>query len=115
VGTLQILSASQSLRRRHSKDRNLYLSFFIAQNAQLDDAASRMTFQDMKLDQVPVLGLYGGGGARAAAKLQKVLGRRRSTVRVYRGTGPDLLVPGGLSPRFGAGLPEDVVRWLPRK
>lgn len=101
-------------RRRNPNARNLSLSFLIAQNARLD-AHSRMVLQQMKLNQVPVLGLYGGGGARAAAKLQQALGRRRGAVRVYRGTGPDLLVPGGVSPRFGAGLPEDVVRWLPKK
>jgi hypothetical protein len=90
------------------------LSFFIAQNAALD-AGSRTAFQALKRQQVPVLGLYGGGDARAAAALQQALGRRRGAVRAYRGTGPDLLVPGSISPRFGAGLPDDVVQWLPRK
>ncbi|MBD2724729.1 alpha/beta hydrolase family protein [Hymenobacter armeniacus] len=114
VGGLPISRSLRQRRMRPNDARNLHLSFFIAQNAQLDDA-SRAAFQNMKAERVPVLGLYGGGNARAAAALQRVLGGRRGTVRVYRGTGPDLLVPGDVSPSFGAGLPEDVLQWLPRK
>ncbi|MBJ6111041.1 hypothetical protein JAO73_18610 [Hymenobacter sp. BT523] len=108
------LSRGAKQGQPQSDEGSIRLSFFIAQNAQLDDA-SRKTFQNMKAERVPVLGLYGGGNARAAAALQRVLGGRRGTVRVYRSTGPDLLVPGDVSPRFGAGLPEDVLQWLPRK
>jgi hypothetical protein len=39
-------------------------------------------------------------------------GRRGTTARAYRTTGPDLLVANGLNPQFGPGLPGDVIHWL---
>ncbi|GAC1372023.1 MAG: hypothetical protein NVSMB30_12320 [Hymenobacter sp.] len=87
-------------------------AFLIAQNAEID-AAARTAFRELRQRKLPVLGLYSGSAAQRAGALRSALGGRRgTTVRVYRATGPDLLVPGGLSPHFGPGLPADVVEWL---
>ncbi|WP_210519958.1 hypothetical protein [Hymenobacter terricola] len=92
------------------------VAFVIAQNAEVDPAA-RTAFQALQKRKLPILGLYGGaGGLQRAAGLRNALGRRGSNmVRTYRTTGADLLVPAGLSPRFGPGLPADVVEWLQGK
>ncbi len=86
------------------------VAFFVAQNAALD-ARARAAVRGRKL---PMLGLYGGTeAASAAASLRTALaGRRGSAVHSYRGTGPDLLVPTALGPKFGPGLPGEVVGWL---
>lgn len=88
-------------------------AFFITQNAPVD-AAARVAFRELKRRKLPILGLYSGTGSNsAAAALRQVLGGRRGTaVRSYRAAGADLLVPGALGPRFGPGLPDEVVGWL---
>ena len=87
-----------------------HVAFFVAQNAALD-APARAAVRGRKL---PLLGLYGGtAAAPAAAKLRAALaGRRGSVVHSYRGAGPDLLTPAALGPKFGPGLPAEVVAWL---
>ena len=89
------------------------VAFFIAQNAGVD-AAGRTAFRELRRRKLPVLGLYGGAASaqRAAALRNALSGRRGNVVRNYRAARADLLVPGGLSPRFGPGLPDDVVGWL---
>ncbi|MDB5270205.1 MAG: hypothetical protein JWP58_3245 [Hymenobacter sp.] len=89
-------------------------AFFIAQNPVVD-ANARATFRELRSRKMPLLGLYGGAGAtnRAAALRNALGGRRGAAVRVYRATGPDLLLPG--SAAFGPGLPGDVVEWLQGK
>ena len=86
------------------------VAFLVAHNVALD-AAVRAAIRSRKL---PVLGLYGGATPiAAAAALRTVLaGRRGSVVHGYRGTGPDLLTPATLGPKFGPGLPGEVVGWL---
>ncbi|MBF9238505.1 hypothetical protein I2I05_13955 [Hymenobacter sp. BT683] len=88
-------------------------AFVIAQNAALDPTG-RDAFRALKKRKLPVLGLFGGAAFnQQAATLRNALGGRRgATVRTYRTTGPDLLIPDGLSPRFGPGLPNEVVEWL---
>ncbi|WP_426060308.1 hypothetical protein [Hymenobacter sp. B1770] len=89
------------------------LAFFMAQNAEFSPA-DRAIFRELKRRKLPLLGLYSGAtSARQATALRNALGGSRgATVRTYRAAGPDLLVPGGPSPRFGAGLPGEVVEWL---
>ena len=89
------------------------LAFFIAQNTGIN-AAGRTAFRELRRRKLPVLGLYGGSAsAQGAVAMRNALGGRRGTVvRNYRTAGADLLIPGGLSPRFGPGLPDDVVEWL---
>jgi hypothetical protein len=89
-------------------------AFFIAQNPAVD-ANTRAAFRELRSRKMPLLGLYGGAGAatRAAALRNALGGRRGAAVRVYRTTGPDLLLPG--SAAFGPGLPADVVEWLQGK
>jgi hypothetical protein len=91
-------------------------AFLIAQNADLDPAG-RAAFRELRQRKFPILGLYGGTNASShGAALKQVLGGRRGTsVRIYRNTGPDLLVADGPSLRFGPGLPADVVEWLQGK
>ena len=88
-------------------------AFFIAQNAGLD-AAGRAAFRELRRRKLPILGLYSGvGSAPAAAALRQALGGRQGiAVWNYRAAGADLLVPGALGPRFGPGLPGEVVEWL---
>ena len=88
-------------------------AFFIAQNPDID-ATGRTAFRELKRRNLPILGLYGGPmtNRRAAAMRNAVGGRRGATVRAYRTAGSNLLVPSGLGPRFGPGLPADVVEWL---
>jgi len=88
-------------------------AFFIVQNAPVA-AASRAAYRALARQKLPVLGLYGGGGASgdAAASLRGAL--RNPMVRTYRTAGPDLLVPGPGGPAFAPGLPDAVVQWLPR-
>ncbi|MBO2010194.1 hypothetical protein [Hymenobacter negativus] len=88
-------------------------AFFITQNTMVTPDA-RAAFRELRGRKLPTLALYGGPGANAqAAAMRTALGSRRgSTVRPYRATGPDLLVSDGLNPRFGPGLPSDVVHWL---
>ena len=91
-----------------------HAAFFIAQNARLDPA-SRAAFRELRSRKLPLLGLYGGMAAsKQAAGLRNVLSGRRSqsVVRAYRGTGTDLFVLSDLSPRFGPGLPDEIVEWL---
>jgi hypothetical protein len=95
-------------------NRALRPSFFIAQNTVLD-AAGRAAFGELRRQKLPVLALYGGDAGRASVAMRQALGGRRTSVRTYRATGPDLLMPVGFSPQFGAGLPDDVAQWLPRK
>ena len=94
-------------------DASLQLNFLIAQNAPVA-APDRAAWRELRKRKLPVLGLYGGAAAnqQAAAMRQALGGRRGNAVRAYRATGPDLLVAGGLSPRFGPGLPADVLEWL---
>ena len=94
-------------------DASLRVNFLIAQNAPVAPT-NRAAWRELRTRKLPVLGLYGGAAANqpAAAMRQALGGRRSNTVRAYRAVGPDLLVAGGLSPRFGAGLPADVVEWL---
>ncbi|MFC7666936.1 hypothetical protein ACFQT0_05515 [Hymenobacter humi] len=89
------------------------VAFFMSQNADIDPA-SRAAFRELRKRKLPLLGLYGGAAAnqRAAALRNALGGRRGALVRAYRTAGPDLLVPDGLSPRFGPGLPNEVVEWL---
>jgi hypothetical protein len=89
------------------------LAFFMAQNAEVS-AADRPLFRELNKYKLPLLGLYSGANsARQASALRNALGgSRRATVRTYRAAGPDLLVPGGPSPRFAAGLPGEIVEWL---
>ncbi len=95
---------------------NSRAAFLIAQNAEYD-LAGRAAFQALKKRKLPVLGLYGGAAAaqRAAALRNALGGQRGTTVRTYRTASPDLLVPDGLSPRFGPGLPGEVVEWLRKR
>ena len=89
-------------------------AFFIAQNAVLGPAA-RAAVRELGHRKLPVLGLAGGeAAARRVSELREALGggRRAGAGRAYRSAGPDLLVPGSLGPRFGPGLPADVVEWL---
>lgn len=87
-------------------------AFVIAQNAVVD-AAGRTALRELRRRKLPVLGLYGGTASPRAAAMRNALGGRRgATVRTYRTAGADLLVPGGLNPHFGPGLPGDVVTWL---
>ena len=92
---------------------SLRLNFVIMQNAAIA-APDRATWRALRNRKLPVLGLYGGAVAnsRAAAMRQALGSRRGNTVRAYRAAGPDLLMPTGLNPQFGAGLPADVVEWL---
>ena len=89
------------------------VAYFIAQNAGID-VAGRTAFRELRRRKVPVLSLYGGqSSAQGATARRNVLGGRRSSaVRNYRTAGLDLLIPGGRIPRFGPGLPGDVVEWL---
>ena len=87
-------------------------AFIIVQNTVID-AAGRTALRELRRRKLPVLGLYGGAAAQRAVAMRSALGGRRgATVRTYRTAGPDLLVPNGLSTRFGPGLPGDVVTWL---
>ncbi|MDB5234287.1 MAG: hypothetical protein JWR44_1280 [Hymenobacter sp.] len=88
-------------------------AFFITQNASVGTEA-RAAFRELKKRKMPLLGLYGGAasGAQAAGLRNALGGRRGALVRTYRAAGPDLMVPGGMSPRFGPGLPGEVVEWL---
>lgn len=89
------------------------VAFVIAQNAPLDQPL-RAALQELKRRKLRWLALYGGATAsQRAAALRGALGGQRPTdVRAYHAAGPDLLVPGGLSPRFGPGLPGEVATWL---
>ncbi len=91
----------------------LRAAFVIAQNTTMSLGA-RTAFRALKKQKVPILALYGGNDATQQAVLMRnaLGGRRGAPVRTYRGTGPDLLVPDALSPRFGPGLPNEVVEWL---
>ena len=87
-------------------------AFFIAQNAPLA-GGSRLAFRTLAHRKLPVLGLYGGSGNRAAvAGLRGTL--RGRSVRDYRAAGADLLVPGSVVRTFAPGLPDEVVKWLPQ-
>ena len=89
-------------------------AFVIAQNPTLD-LPGKTAFRELRSRKLPLLGLCGGANAAAQAKtLRNALGsgRRGSAMRVYGTAGPNLLVPGGLSPRFAPGLPAEVVQWL---
>ncbi|MDO7847778.1 hypothetical protein Q5H92_15540 [Hymenobacter sp. M29] len=88
-------------------------SYLIMQNASIDPA-TRAALRELRNRKLSVLGLYGGlgTGAQAAALRNALGGRRGAVVRSYRTGGADLLVPGGLSPRLGPGLPADVVEWM---
>jgi hypothetical protein len=89
------------------------VAFFIAQNAALTPEA-RTALRELRGRKLPILALHGGADATAqAALMRNVLGGRRgTTARAYRTTGPDLLVADGLNPQFGPGLPGDVIHWL---
>ena len=89
------------------------VAFAVTQNAGLDPA-TRTAFRELKRRKLPVLGLYGGAaaGPQAAALRNALGGRRGQAGRAYRAAGPDLLVAGPFSPRFGPGLPGEVVEWL---
>jgi len=91
-------------------------AFLIVQNT-VAAPDSRAAFKELSRRKFPLLALYGGPAAKLpAATMRGVLGNRRgATVRTYRMTGPDLLVPATLSPSFGPGLPADVVEWLQGK
>ena len=88
-------------------------AFIVAQNAEID-AVNRAAFREVRRSKIPVLGLHGGKNASSqATALRNALGGSRGApVRAYRGTGPDLLVPGALGSAFGTGLPDDVLKWL---
>ena len=91
----------------------LRVAFAIIQNAAAGPE-ERTALRELRKQKLPVLGLYGGpaGTARAATLRNAMGGRRDATVRAYRTAGTDLLVPGGLGPRLGPGLPDDVLEWL---
>lgn len=103
VAVAQVLAGPDSPR----------LAFFMAQNADFGPA-DRAKFRELKQRKLPLLALYSGeASARQSTALRNVLsGSRGATVRTYRAVGPDLLVPGGPYPRFGAGLPGEVIEWL---
>ncbi|OGX84237.1 hypothetical protein BEN47_16410 [Hymenobacter lapidarius] len=88
-------------------------AFVIAQNVNVS-SGTRTALRELRKQQVPILALYGGSNATQRAMLMRnaLGGRRGAPVRTYRGTGPDLLMPEALSPRFGPGLPKEVVEWL---
>ena len=88
-------------------------AFFIIQNAALTPEA-RTALRELRGRKLPILALHGGSGATAQAALMRTAlgGRRGTTARAYRTTGPDLLVANGLNPQFGPGLPGDVIHWL---
>ena len=103
-GVAQLLAAADGPRA----------AFFIAQNAVLGPAA-RTAVRELGRRKLPVLGLAGGeAAARRVSDLREALGggRHGPAGRAYRSAGPDLLVLGSLGPRFGPGLPADVVEWL---
>jgi hypothetical protein len=89
------------------------VAFVIAQNAQINPEA-RTAFRELRSRKMPLIGLYGGPAAnQGAAALRNALGGRRGTsVRTYRSAGPDLLIPGEMSPAFGPGLPGDILEWM---
>ncbi len=89
------------------------VAFLIVQNLRPAPAA-KAALRELKRRKVPLLGLYGGPNAAIGANSLRGAGggRRGATVRSYRTAGVDLLVAGGLSPRFGPGLPGEVVEWL---
>ena len=91
-------------------------NFLILQNA-VPLPVDRPAFRALAAAKTPVLGLYGGSGAKAAARqLRTALGGRRGpTVLTYPDAGPDLLQPGMAGPRFGPGLPGAVEEWLQGK
>lgn len=88
-------------------------AFVITQNATAGPA-SRAVFRELRKQKLPLLALYGGSSSlqRAAQMRNATGGRRGAMVRTYRNAGADLLVADALSPRFGAGLPNEVVEWL---
>jgi hypothetical protein len=89
------------------------VAFLIAQNTAVSPY-SRTALRELGTQKLPILGLYSGPAASTRANALRIAvgGRRSTTVRAYRATGPDLLVPEALSPRFGSGLPNDVLEWL---
>jgi hypothetical protein len=88
-------------------------AFFIAQNA-LVVPGSKAVFRQLMQQEVAVLGLYGGQAFNSsAATLRAALASRRGgRVLLIRPAGANLLVPGGLGPLFGPGLPGAVIEWL---
>lgn len=113
VGVWAVGAQAAAVAQLLARPNHLPVAYLITQNAEID-LANRVAFRELRSRQVPLLGLYGGGAsARRAGALRSVLGRGRGVaVRSYRTTAPDLLVPGGLGPRFGPGLPGEVVEWL---
>jgi hypothetical protein len=89
------------------------VAFVIAQNADVNPA-SRAAFRELRNRKIQLLGLYGGPAStqRAAALRNALGGRRGAFVRAYRTTGPDLFITNGLDPRFGPGLPYELMEWL---
>lgn len=87
------------------------VAFVIAQNPEYD-LTGKAAFRELANRQLPLLGLYSGAAAQWAPALRNAAGGKRTTVRAYRAVGSDLLVPGGLAPRFGPGLPGEVMEWL---
>ena len=113
IGTWAAGARAPALARLLVADHSLRVNFMIAQNASVT-TPDRAAWRELRQRKLRVLGLYGGAAAnqQAAALRQALGGRRGAVVRAYRAVGPDLLVAGGLSPRFGAGLPGEVAEWL---
>ena len=113
IGAWAVGARAAQLAHLLVDNASLRMNFLIAQNAPVT-APDQAAWRELRNRKIPVLGLYGGAAAnqQAAGMRQALGGRRGNTVRAYRATGPDLLVAGGLSPRFGPGLPADVVEWL---
>ncbi len=113
VGTWAAGRQAATLAQALTAPNSPRTAFFIVQNTVID-AVTRTVFRELRPRQLPVLGLYGGPtAAQRATGLRNALGGRRgSTVRAYRTSGTGLLMPERVSPRFGPGLPGDVVEWL---
>jgi hypothetical protein len=116
IGTWATGSRAAAVATVLAGDNAPKLAFFIAQNTQVL-AESRTAFRALRARKLPILALYGGAAATAAAApMRNVLGGRRGAlVRTYRTAASDLLVPGHWSPDFGPGLPGDVLDWLRAK
>jgi hypothetical protein len=88
------------------------VAFLIAQNPEFD-LAGKAAFRELTDRKLPLLGLYSGAATQWASALRNATdGRRTAVIRTYKAAGTDLLVPNGLAPRFGPGLPGEVVDWL---
>ena len=113
IGAWAVGARAALLAHLLADDTSLRVDFLIAQNAPVS-TTDRAAWRELRKQKLPVLGLYGGlrTNQQAAAMRQALGGQRGNAVRAYRATGLDLLVAGGLTPRFGTGLPADVVEWL---